>query len=311
MIDTIDCSVVKFDLFLEKYINMNKPCIVNNFFDDKSCNIKNIKKHIELWGDEKAKYNIGNVTSYRTPYEDICDNPMTEGLLNNDSIIFEKRTLRVWKHNKGNLTKWHYDGNGIDIFNVCVQGAKTFYLSTPNSLPVYPLSNIVIDYDFAETYKVTLLPTQMLYIPAYWFHKVVTLEDNTININYSFFNRNNISFIASERNKNIYTIHKLLSSQMCDDVQNYVICELNKNNKNVFGAIITGALETLPLYLIYLSIGLVIQSISDWLLIVYTCLVVIPLLFLVYNPTLQKDTFGISRLIGVFTLMWICFLPVV
>lgn len=49
----------------------------------------------------------------RTPYEDICDNPMTEGLLNNDSIIFEKRTLRVWKHNKGKL-------NGITTVTVLI-----------------------------------------------------------------------------------------------------------------------------------------------------------------------------------------------
>jgi hypothetical protein len=119
---------------------------------------------------------------------DLCKNHLITGI-ENEMIVADK--YRIWKHQKNNKTRWHYDGHGGDLYNICIQGSKDFYLAPPGSFPVYPLSNIALGVEFKEKYLIKLKPLEMLYIPSYWFHKVITLEDNTINMNYTFFGNHN------------------------------------------------------------------------------------------------------------------------
>jgi hypothetical protein len=115
-----------------------------------------------------------------------CFNEFVESL--KEKITFNDG-IRAWKHNKGNVTQWHYDGNGINIFNICISGRKRFYLSPPGSIPVLPLSNISLKTDIwdEQSVFVEIGVSDMLYLPPYWFHKVITLEDNTLTVNYAFY----------------------------------------------------------------------------------------------------------------------------
>ncbi len=205
-----DIAHLSYDDFMTNHLRANQPCVVKRFVNNDSCSYDSFAKHI---GKTKYQtYSIGSTKAEFGSYETFCNNELVRGLERDDSIILEK-WFRLWKHSRGNVTQWHYDGNGADIFNVCLSGSKDFYLSPPNSLPVYPLSSIALPLGFRGKYKVRLDVGDMLYIPAYWFHKVVTVEDGATNINFTFFDKlqNKVG-----RNRDMYALHTVLRTSMCD-----------------------------------------------------------------------------------------------
>jgi hypothetical protein len=142
MVDVINLDDITYEQFVNDYLYLNKPCLIKNFTNN-FCNINTIDKYTKN-KDIQTKYKIGNINVYSNTYEEICNNFIIESIKNDENILLNKKSIRVWKHNKNNLTKWHYDGNGVDIFNISIQGSKEFYLSKPGSIGVYPLSNIII-----------------------------------------------------------------------------------------------------------------------------------------------------------------------
>lgn len=53
-----------------------------------------------------------------------------------------------------------------------------------------PLSNLSLVENLDDSnydYILDINPGDLLYIPCYWWHKVTTLEDNSININFNFY----------------------------------------------------------------------------------------------------------------------------
>lgn len=186
----------------------------------------------------------------------------------------------------------HWDGNGADVFNVSIRGSKEFYLSPPGSIPTYPLSSIGIVCFHKPKMHVILMPGDMLYIPAYWFHKVLTLENNTININYQFFNLHPIHM--SFRSNMIYKLHDLLSTKLCLDQYTNMICKIsNEHSKiNYIFAIVFGMIELLPIALLYFLIIMLFKS-----LIIQIIFLILTLLLLLL-PYLETLSFGLSKLYG-------------
>lgn len=304
MIDSYNISEISFEDFFLNYITQNKPCIIKGFFDE-TCSLSTFQKFVTEHQFEK--YMIGTVPAYETKYKELCFNKFIQGITKHKDVYFIQIN-RLWKHNKGNITNWHYDGNGIDIFNACIQGSKDFYLSPPKSFPVYPLSNIAINIIDTEYYKVSLRPGDMLYIPAYWFHKVVTTNDNTININFSFYTTFNQSKIANGRDKQLITLHNIFNTQMCK--RSPYVCWLGLNNNNVTIAIIRGFVETLPIIFLYITIASLLKWYTSPLHLPFNIIVLVALLVSIFYVPLQSATVGISRLIGVFTWLWMAVLIV-
>lgn len=54
----------------------------------------------------------------------------------------------MYEITKNNITQWHYDGNGIDVINICFNCKKKL-LSEPNRQIVIPFTNITL----LETYE--------------------------------------------------------------------------------------------------------------------------------------------------------------
>lgn len=295
MIDTYNLNEITWKHFRNNYIYKNKPCIIKKFINNTNCSIYNF---IRFVNDESMikSYKIGNVPTFARDAVNLCNNHLVKGI-ENEMVVTDK--YRIWKHQKNNKTKWHYDGHGGDLYNLCIQGSKHFYLAPPGSFPVYPLSNIAYDIEFKEKYLIKLNPYDMLYIPSYWFHKVITLEDNTINMNYTFFGNHN-KMISSKRDRDLYTLHNIFNSHMCISNDSNPICNIYSNNiyKNkYYSAFFRGFYETTPLFIIFLILALKFKK----LLFLY----LLCIFYIFINDNFNFVTSGITQIISIFTLLWI------
>ena len=90
---------------------------------------------------------------------------------------------------------------------------KKFYLGSPSrQFTMVPLSNLSLVENLDDSnydYILDINPGDLLYIPCYWWHKVTTLEDESININFNFYVKDHK---LSERQKNIFALHRLSGS---------------------------------------------------------------------------------------------------
>lgn len=223
----------KFDINIFKnHIINNEPCLIKKIFintDNNNLNCdKNHKKNINIESkyqqcDRLSLLNYiknSDLQCYEYGCKIVnnkssicCSNSFIEKLLDNQEYFFNDKN-RIWKHKKNNFTRNHYDGNGVEVINISLEGKKRFYLASPSkTFIMFPLSNISINAnpdDFNYDYIIDLNPGDLLYIPSYWWHKVLTLEDS-ININYNFYVKDHK---LSERQKNIFSLHKIANSMI-------------------------------------------------------------------------------------------------
>jgi hypothetical protein len=298
MLKVYDLAEITYDIFYNQHVLQNKPCIVKNFINEYNCKKSKINENISK---DYIEYNIGTKKAYKNKYDSsICKNQLVLGLENDkENIIIDK--FRLWKHNAGNITDWHCDGNGCDLFNISIDGAKDFYLAPPNSFPVYPFIDVVppLPYSLKETYKVRLTEGDMLYIPAFWFHKVITLEDNTKNLNYIFFNKHLYNLpIDLTRHFELYALHKATRSRMC---KQYICDIMDHKPKSFIRLLLRGLYEAFPFAAIYLVIMMLVPKHR----ILSTIIVIAILLFFIFSSYLEIIGVGLSRLVGTFTILWI------
>ena len=293
MIDII--NIYENDNFYNNYVIKNRPCIIKNFY---KTNDKCMKYYNKIKDNDSyfIKKSIGNVPAYYLSEKNICKNKHINNLYKNKDIYFYKNT-RIWRHKKNNFTPWHYDGNGINVLNICITGSKRFYFSHPGSLPVYPLSNITMQPDMWDSNYIDAYPGDLVYIPSYWFHKVLTLEDNTFFINHNFLHKNNNLF-ATNRDLTLYTLHNIFNTEMCNNNEKVNICKLTKN-KNKLYALIYGLYEFSWIYLILLLIYININK-KQYFNYILLLLIIISLL----HKQLNKNTSGIIKLYGVYLLIF-------
>lgn len=293
MIDIYNLNEITWKNFKNNYIYKNKPCIIKNFINNTNCPIEKFIKYVN---DEKKldTFKIGNISAMLGDNDNLCNNHLIKGI-ENEMKVSDK--YRIWKHQKNNKTKWHYDGHGGDLYNICIQGSKHFYLTPPGTFPVYPLSNIAYDIEFKEKYLIKLNPHEMLYIPSYWFHKVITLEDNTINMNYTFYGNHNKK-ISSKRDQELYTLHNIFNSYMCIPSSTKNICDMYSNKYYIYSSsIYRGFYETIPLFIIFL----ILQYIHP----IFSYLYILCIFYILINNHYNIITSGITKIVCIFTLLWI------
>lgn len=198
---TYDINEITSDELYERHILNNVPCVIKNY----NKKYKEINKYLDISKNHSGEKYIGINASMDKAYE--FDSFVKQ--IKNKTKFGEN--ARRWLHMKGNVTPWHYDGDGCDILNICLAGGKRFYLSKPLSLTLYPLSNIAVSDQYRSDTYVDMVPGDMLFLPRFWFHRVVTTMDNTYNVNYAFISKAEIPF----RDKYVYTLHKMCGSEMC------------------------------------------------------------------------------------------------
>ena len=172
-----------------KSIQKNEPLYIKDFFLKNEYN-NSIKEIIKLSKLSKKKNKFLKGSVYIKSDSNLFINAiLTELKKNSDIKIYDD--YRVWNHKKNNITPWHYDGNGIDVINICLCGKKQFILAKPNSQYTFPFTNITMFETNEKKYNYILGPGDLLLIPRFWFHKVISLKNNTITINFCLTNNYN------------------------------------------------------------------------------------------------------------------------
>jgi oxalate decarboxylase/phosphoglucose isomerase-like protein (cupin superfamily) len=200
---------------LDEHIKLQKPVIIKNYFDADSCD--NI-----VGKNAKKKCDYANCY-YIDKSENSCTSDLLQNLESNENYVVENM-IRVWNHKKGNLTKYHYDGNGVNVINICLSGKKKFTLTPPNSHFTIPFSNVSI-FNCSNDEQIFILEKGDIFlVPPFWYHEVETLEDNTVTINYNFVKKD---MIIDQQNLLKYKLHSLFRTHMTTEP----IMEVAKNRK--------------------------------------------------------------------------------
>jgi hypothetical protein len=118
---------------------------------------------------------------------------LVEHIRRRPSVTTRAQPLRVWIARKGTHTRWHYDGNSLQVVNVQVRGRKRVSLISPQTpLPTFGLGQGARA-GYAEISEIRTPVTfgvceigagDMIFIPQHWYHSVVSLDDENLNINW-------------------------------------------------------------------------------------------------------------------------------
>jgi Cupin-like domain len=123
-----------------------------------------------------------------------CEVPsLIDFLRGRSSVSTRRQSMRVWISGKGTQTRWHYDGNSLQVANIQVRGRKRFSLISPET----PLTcfgfgqsarrgyidlseiNIPVNFTICE-----IMAGDMIFIPQHWYHSVLSLDRENLNINW-------------------------------------------------------------------------------------------------------------------------------
>lgn len=265
-------------------INLNRPIFIKNFLN-KNIYGHEIKKIINiLLFDNNKDDNFLIKGAYK---KDLTNFNLINDIHNklksqNNYVLIDY--LRIWKHNKNNITPYHYDGNGIDVINICIHGKKKFILTPPRTHINFPFSNISLINLAKEKIEYILEPTDLLLIPRFWYHEVTCLKDDTLTINYLITNKD-----AEINNQKlmIYKLHEFFNTEMSKEA----IISVTKNKKiNIIDFLYNYTKESTITILISLFINLVDRRINFSINNLF-----IILLFMI-NIVIHKSSLGISIL---------------
>lgn len=98
-------------------------------------------------------------------------------------------SLRIWLNKKNHVTPLHYDSSYKFGFNVQIKGNKRWTIVSPETPPPFlPFTRFSIaDSDTLHgviQYNFTLCAGEMLFIPPLWCHRVVSIDEENINLNF-------------------------------------------------------------------------------------------------------------------------------
>lgn len=231
---------ISFDSFIEKYYQTETPVIIENVGKNWPA--------ISLWSEDYIRTRLSKEAKAKaaslwywmekdTLDDDYVTPDIIDQLLDSDDIFPRNELMRIWAHPKGNVSSWHYDANMVSVFNVQMTGKKEWLLVSPKTpLSCYPFTSFAIMENNDEkifktkTYsQVILNKGDMLYIPPLWFHKVISLEAENLNLNWIVTKKKtDIVTITLERELDRYALQTYLSNHHYQWVQN-VFAYINKN----------------------------------------------------------------------------------
>ena len=186
------------DDFDEHVMRADAPFVMRNVA---LCNIEELRQGFHA--SKRVKLAIND--SFRTDTFDIC-----LGLRNRlGAIGCQFVNNRFWDHNRGHVTRWHFDGDGVQVLNICLTGSKLFEFASPGTVPFIPFTNLPLASPKTEQ-RTIIHPGDVLFFPSFWFHKVTCLEDSTITYNICTTRDMN----PCPRNAANICYHRMLSTKM-------------------------------------------------------------------------------------------------
>lgn len=214
---------IPFSTFCERYFDTETPVVIENAGADWPARNLWTEKYIH---DQLSKEPSAKAASLwywmeKGTLENDYETPGLITRLTEHPDIFPRTELmRIWIHKRGNISSWHYDANMVNVLTVQVTGKKEWLLVSPETpLDCYPFTNFAImDGDDEKIFrrnihtKVILNEGDMLYVPALWFHKVFSLGEENINLNWIFTKKETaVSTTTLTRELERYSIQEYLS----------------------------------------------------------------------------------------------------
>lgn len=276
------------------HIKENKPLFIKNFYSNQNYN-NSINEIIKLSNESKDKNNFLKGSVYIKLSNNKFINEISTELGRCPNIKIHD-DYRVWNHKKNNITQWHYDGNGIDVINICFNGKKKFILAEPNSQITFPFTNITILETQNKTYEYILEPGDLLLIPRFWFHKVISLKNETITMNFCLTNNHDTIPINI---KMLYNVHNFFNTVMSKEN----ICNFPNLNIKIHEFIYYYVKENIILFILFCSIRIILKKYFKMCLNTIKNFDKFLLLGIFGEYKYHTDSIGISRLILVNSLL--------
>jgi hypothetical protein len=264
---------------LNKYLEKNKPIIIKNYLKK---NLDEKKKIIESINSSKENNFFLRGSKYIDNKYKIIDNIKKK--IDQDKYKIDEK-IRCWNHNNGNLTKNHYDGNGVDVINICIKGKKKFIFSKPDSHINIPYTNISLLKLDKEEEILILEENDLLLIPRFWYHTVETLEDNTYMLSITV---SDLEVELNDNKKLLYILHKFYNTNMCNE---NIINNKSINNINLFNFLIEYVKESIVIILLVIFLNNYLNDKNK----LYNIIINI-ILFLI-KDSIGKDSCGMVQLI--------------
>jgi len=236
-----------------KAIKKNEPLLIKNFVDNiyKGEIIYLISKLNEC---NNLEYNPLIKSYYKSLDNYKFYKQTKKELLKEKNFVCDPQS-RIWKHKKDNLTKFHYDGNGINVVNICLKGSKKFILTPPSSQTNIPFINLsLFNTSKKEEVKEFIVEKYDLFlIPSFWYHEVLTLEDNTTTVNLCITDK---GCDIDDNNLMKYKFHYLFRTAM----SNEPIINVAKNKKITVFNFSKEYLKESMLLIMFISLCLILQE---------------------------------------------------
>jgi hypothetical protein len=207
---------------IEKIINAikdNKPILIKNFINKNTYKTEINNLLHELKNDKKIQLNPNkdNFLFKNFFYRDLKNYNFYTDInksLSDNNFLECSTESRIWMHKKNNLTKYHYDGNGINVINICLNGKKKFLLTKPNTQITLPFTNMSLMNTQNKVEEFIVEKYDLFLIPQFWFHEVLTMEENTVTLNVRIINKK-----CKIDNNNLmkYKLHNLFNTDMINE----------------------------------------------------------------------------------------------
>jgi len=192
-IDRVDKNIA-FDAFYDKYFEPEKPVIIEgigvNWLARTKWNTQYLQKSLARESSVES-HKLYFTMEENTLGADYNIPDVINKLLHSSYIFPLEKNTRIWINSMNNISHWHYDSSLESVFNVQIKGKKEWYLISPQTPPpCYPYTNFVLLEDERKILgnkiftRFTLNEGDLLYIPPLWFHKIIALEQENINLNW-------------------------------------------------------------------------------------------------------------------------------
>lgn len=182
------------DVFLERYFEPNVPAIITGVTDGWPASRIWTRPYL-LAAVERERIDVNKLwfsADGRFLREDYDVPDLVRRCLDPAVSHTRPKNIRIWINDPGHLTPFHSDTNGLYVFNVQVAGAKRWQLLDPEApVALYAFTQFPhLRYNARLTDALApylrecrLAPGEMIFVPAFWYHKVLA-ESETINVNW-------------------------------------------------------------------------------------------------------------------------------
>ena len=243
--------------FYENFVKPKIPVLIKNFLDSDKLDrlvTKNRENLHNIDGRGSAKFLYLQFSSPEIK-DHLHQIPLIKGMMQNEEIEF-RENFRLWEHNSGKVSPFHYDKGSIDILNICLAGSKEWNFVSPDTpLKCFPFTNICIPFTSLSKCKAVDLVMEkgdLIYVPRNWFHRVKTVADQTRTINMIFLDSGDIRINSRERE--LAAIKKRLKPNFSYSFNNCSRIEKAVQSTPLGNIVKRCAIELLPISLVLIAL---------------------------------------------------------